>query len=254
MGLEFDLDWVDDDVVPERIYPDTAFIFARMAGATMEMVAPGPGETILDLGCGRAVDALEMARLGSRAIGLDPSGTMLHEARDYVGDGNVSLVRGIGESLPFRQHSLDKVVCKGALDHFPDPERTMGDIALTLKPGGAVIIAIANFESLSCRLGKAWHPIISRLTRRSDERPPWEIPPDHTVKFDYPTLVALMERHFHIERTVGVSLLWTAPYWGRILELMPRRVQRRVLSLLDGIGRRRPSMSDVIIVRCTPKT
>jgi 2-polyprenyl-3-methyl-5-hydroxy-6-metoxy-1,4-benzoquinol methylase len=44
--------------------------------------------------------------------------------------------------------SIDKVVCKGALDHFADPDKALQQIATAIKPGGSAVIAIANFESL----------------------------------------------------------------------------------------------------------
>lgn len=253
MDMKIDLEWGDEGVVPEKIYPDTHFIFTRMGQVTWGMVAPQKGERVLDIGCGRAVDALELAKRGGRAIGLEPSGTMITEAKSYIGNGDVDLVRGIGEALPFKRHSLDKIMCKGALDHFADPLRTVEEMSQVLKPKGETIIAIANFESLSCRLGRAWHPIMSRLKKQKDERPPWEPPPDHTFRFDYPLLRELVEHHFDVEKTVGVSLLWTAPYWGKILSILPRGVSTIILAFLDRIARRFPSLSDVIVLKLIPK-
>ncbi|MFQ5987573.1 MAG: methyltransferase domain-containing protein [Dehalococcoidia bacterium] len=253
MQGKVDLDWDDAGVFPERVYPDTTFIFTRMAEATWEMVAPSQGGRVLDIGCGRAVDALELARRGGKAVGLDPSGKMIREAKGYISDGEVALVRGIGEALPFKRHSLDKVMCKGALDHFLDPAMTMEEMSQVLKPEGEAIIAIANFESLSCRLGRLWYPIAKRFNRARDERPPWEIPPDHTCKFDYRLLRRLADRHFQVKETIGISLLWTAPYWGKTLALLPRGVSATILALLDRIARRFPSLSDVIVIKGTPK-
>lgn len=248
-----DLEWGDEGVVPEKIYPDTNFIFTRMGEVTWWMVAPQKGERVLDIGCGRAVDALELTKQGGRAIGLDPSAKMLREAKSYIGNDEVDLVRGIGEALPFKRHSLDKIMCKGALDHFADPLRTMEQMSQVLKPKGVTIIAIANFESLSCRLGRAWYPIMKRFKREKDERPPWEPPLDHTYRFDYPLLRELVEHHFDVEKTLGVSLLWTAPYWGKILSILPRRVSAIILALLDRTARRFPSLSDAIVVKLIPK-
>lgn len=252
MERAVDLDWGDEGVVPERIYPDTSFIFTRMGEVTWGMVAPQKGERVLDIGCGRAVDALELAKRGGKAVGLDPSGKMIREAKSYIGDGEVDLVRAIGEALPFKRQSLDKIMCKGALDHFVDPAKTMEEMSQALKPGGRAIIAIANFESLSCRLGRNWFPIVKRLYRVQGNRHPWEPPPDHTYRFDYPILRELVGHHFDVDETVGVSLLWTAPYWGKLLSMLPRWVAATILALLDWLARRFPSLSDVIIVKLIP--
>jgi hypothetical protein len=50
-----------------------------------------------------------------------------------------------------------------------------------------------------------------------------------------------------------MSLLWTAPYWGKILSLMPKWASNGILKTLDGIASRLPSLADVIIVKVTPK-
>lgn len=248
-----DLEWDDDEVIPEKVYPDTDFVFPKMAEVTLDMVALYGGERVLDIGCGRAIDALQLAKRGGNAIGLDPSSKMIREAKIYIGDGNVDLVRGIGEALPFKRRSLDKIICKGALDHFADPPKTLEEMSQVLKLKGEAVIAIANFESLSCRLGRSWYPILKKFRRVKDERPAWQPPPDHTYRFDCPLLRGLAERHFEVKKTTGVSLLWTAPYWGKLLSILPRGISMTILNFLDMIARRVPSLSDVIIIKGTPR-
>jgi len=249
-----DLEWDDSGVFSGKIYPDTAFVLTRMEEETVGMVSLARGEMVLDIGCGRAFDALRLARDGGKAIGLEPSGKMIAEARRHVGDGSVSLVRGIGEALPFKRRSIDKVMCKGSLDHFIDPEKTIEEMHRVLKPEGAAVIALANFKSLSCRLGRLWHLIWKRLPfGEKSEQPHWDIPADHTCKFDYPLLKSRVGRHFEVKETIGISLLWEAPFWGQALAFLPRRISAIILALGDRIGRRFPSMSDVIVIKCAPK-
>lgn len=257
MELKIDLEWADEGIVPEKVYPDTGFIFIRMPEAMLEMVAPNSGERVLDVGCGRAVDALNIARRGGTAIGLEPSAKMIDGAKDHLNknrDGEVALVRGIGEALPFKKHSLDKIMCKGALDHFADQRKTMAEMSQALKPGGEAIIAIANFDSLSCRLGKLWYFVAKRFSRQQrDKRHPWQPPPDHTFKYDYSTLQDMASRDFKVVQLRGLSLLWTAPYWGKALAMLPRWGSAAILTLLDRIARLLPWLSDVIIVKLTPR-
>ncbi len=253
--LKVDLNWDDEEVVTGVHYLDTLFLFTRMTQGTQAMVAPQKGEWILDVGCGKAADALQLAQSGGKVIGLDPSRKMLNEAKDYLTncDSAVTLVRGIGEALPFKKHCLDKVVCKGALDHFPDPQRSIEEMAHVLKPEGKAIIAIANFESLSCRLGRAWHCMIKKFIKGDHPRTPWEIPLDHTYKFDYPIITRMVGLHFEIKEIFPISLLWTAPYWGKIISIPPRKISDIILLFLDKIARRVPPLSDVIIIKGTPK-
>jgi len=259
-----DLDWGDEGVVPPVIHPDTMFIFTEMAKVILDMLQPGDGELVVDVGCGRGVDVMEMAMRGMKAVGLDPSSRMVAGARQYLdskaeslpSDNNsgAAVVRGLGEALPFRERSLDKIICKGSLDHFADMERTMYDMSRSLKPGGIAIIAVANFSSLACRLGRWWFPIIRRLRHADGERHPWQPPDDHNYEFNRPFLKETVKNDFEIKKIRGLSLLWTAPYWGKILSLMPCWGSTAVLRLCDRGARLFPSLSDVLIIKLTPKS
>jgi SAM-dependent methyltransferase len=232
-----DLDWSDGDLLPPVVYPDTVFLFTRMTEATLEMLAGSGQQRVLDVGCGSAVDCSELERGGCWVVGLDPSETMLKKAQVCLEDrdSQVLLVRAIGEQLPFRNHSFDRVMCKGALDHLYDPVKTIAEMARVLKPSGKVVISIANFASLSCRLVKR------------------EIPADHNYRFDYPVLKAMMKDYFEVEECMGVSLLWGSPLWGRLLAKSPARIHMATLKFLDRIARRLPALSDVIVLRCCSK-
>ena len=81
MHTKVDLEWDDAGAVPQRLYPDTAFVFSRMERETLGMVCLSQEDTVLDIGCGRALDLLRLAREGGKAIGLEPSRKMIAEAR-----------------------------------------------------------------------------------------------------------------------------------------------------------------------------
>jgi SAM-dependent methyltransferase len=252
---KIDLEWSDDGVVPDVVYPNLEFLFRQMLHLTLEEVQAKPGESILDVGCGKAVDGAQLWEKGARVIGLEPSHVMLARARQYLRENNaeVALAQGIGETLPFKAHTFDKVLCKGALDHFVSPGRTMEEIARVLKPDGEIIVSIANFDSLGFRLGKILYPITRfRRPSPSGERKLWELPPDHTYKFDYPVLSGLMKQHFEIKKAKGISLLFGVPLLGSILARLPASVSYALLRALDRLARPLPALADVILMRCTP--
>jgi ubiquinone/menaquinone biosynthesis C-methylase UbiE len=252
---EVDLEWDDDDVVPDVVYPNLDFLFQQMLHMTLKEVAPGQGELILDVGCGRAIDGARLCERGARAVGVEPSRVMLIRAREYLTDNSASVVlaQGIGESLPFKSHSFDKVMCKGALDHFLFPGQTMEEIARVLKPDGKMIVSIANFNSLGFRMAKRLYPVTKLFSPSlAKERKPWEIPLDHTYKFDYPLLESLVKQHFEVKKTKGISLFFGLPLWGSLLSRLPRSVSYTLLKTLDKLARPFPSLADVILIRCTP--
>jgi ubiquinone/menaquinone biosynthesis C-methylase UbiE len=252
---KIDLEWNDDDVVPPVVYPNLEFLFQQMVHLTLEEVNPGPGELILDVGCGKAIDGARLLEKGAKVIGLEPSRVMIARAKEFLSESNsqIVLAQGIGEDLPFKSHSFGKVMCKGALDHFFSPSKTMEEIARVLEPGGEMIISIANFDSLGFRLGKKLYPVTKLLSPSLDkERKPWEPPPDHTYKFDFAFLTSLVKQRFEIRKAKGISLLFGLPLWGSFLSKFPHRVSFTILKLLDRLARPFPSLADIILMKCTP--
>jgi ubiquinone/menaquinone biosynthesis C-methylase UbiE len=252
---EVDLEWNDDDVVPAVVYPNLDFLFQQMLHSTLKEVAAGHGELILDVGCGRAIDGARLSRRGANVVGLEPSQIMLLRAREYLSENNahVLLAQGIGENLPFKSHSFDKVMCKGALDHFLSPGKTMEEIGRVLKPDGEMIVSIANFDSLGFRWGKRLYPVTKFLSPSlAREKKPWELPIDHKHKFDYPILASLVKQHFEIKSTKGISLFFGLPLWGSFLSKLPHAVSYALLKILDKLARPFPSLADVILMKCAP--
>ncbi len=251
-----DLNWDDNEVLPDKLRPDVEFLFGRMSSATLEMVDPHPGERILDVGCGRAIDIVNMSASGAELIGVEPSFTMLTHARETLKlDGyNTAVLQGIGESIPVVPGSIDKVLCKGALDHFADPDRALSEIARAIKPEGRVVIAIANFESLGFKVGKLIFGLRKLLGIKNPyKRLPWELPPDHTYKFDFRTLITMANRHMKVDKVTGVSMLCCTPGWGDMLAALPVKMTGCVVRLLDRLSRLFPMLSDVIVIRCVPR-
>ncbi len=254
---KLDTKWDDSEIILSKMTPDTEFLFDRMTRATIEAVGAKPGEEIMDLACGRAMDASQLALAGARVFGLDPSDKMLGKALEGIGKGKthpVILIRSIAEKIPFPDNCFDKLVCKGAIDHFADLDASLQEAARVLKPGGQLIISVANFESLSCRIGRNYDRAYQKLKgRKRSEHPSWMPPDDHNFKFDRGFLARKLEPDFETELVRGLSLLWCAPYWGASLGKMPRKWSGIILKILDLIAALFPSLSDVLVVRARVK-
>jgi len=249
-----DTAWTDEEIISAEMTPDTDFVFERMTAETLAAVDARPGEAVLDVACGRAVDALALAKSGARTVGIEASGHMIEKALEFAGpNGGVTLLRSLAESLPFPDSTFDKVVCKGAMDHFVDIEKSMEEMARVAKPGGRVVIAVANFESLTCRMGKAVWAVRGGLFNSRPERAFWEPPDDHNFKFDLEVLTELMAPHCTIESIRGISLMWGYPGWGGTLSRMSPRNAGLVLKALDAAAREFPALSDVLVARGQPR-
>ena len=255
---KIDTSWDDQEIVLSKMTPDTKFLFDRMTQATIDAVQAGPGEEILELACGRAVDAFQLALKGACVFGLDPSDKMLKKALEWVEPGKnhpVILLRSLAESLPFPDQSFDKLVCKGSIDHFADIDASLKEMQRVLKPDGNLIISVANFESLSCKLARAYDWFYEKLKKRKrTEHPSWLPPDDHNFKFDYKFLIQKLKPLFEINSIQGLSLLWCFPYWGATLEKLKPDTAQKILKALDKIANLVPSLSDVLVVSARRKS
>jgi len=222
-------------------YPDGHFLFQRLEEALVGEAAVIGGRT-LDVACGAGKLASLLAERGSEACGIDPSAEMLGLKAFVLPNSGAALVRGVAERLPFTDASFDSIVCQGALDHFVDPKSFMRDAARVLRPGGRAVIALANYSSLSCRIGR-WR----QRGAANGERPYWQPPHDHRHTGSLPFVRGLGVAGLRLERCYGLSLLWLVPGWGPRLDKLPQRLQRTLLGALDVVANRLPAQADVIV-------
>ena len=248
----FDLDYSIHDFVADP-HPDSQYLYRRIEELMIKEGTLAGGRT-LDVACGVGKIAMEIGKRDTRAFGLEPSSEMLDVSRYLFPKTDVVLVRGVAEALPFADGSFDRVICQGALDHFVAPDDFMREAARILAPDGRVIIALANYESLSCRMGRGFRALVKLLLRRKiyHYRPYFEIPEDHFHKGDLPFVRKLGGQELQLDRCYGVSLLWLFRFWGerswgRLLARWPRPLASSALVLLDGAAYRTPLLADMII-------
>lgn len=128
--------------------PETLVWFGLDAPAFDDAVA-------MDLGCGpRGV--LAGFRHGNK-IFVD---SLLHEYRKLglvQPETGAGYVTGEGERLPFKNASVNLVLCTNALDHMQRPVQVVEDIHRVLKPGGQLFVQVFYFERLLLGPGSG-HP------------------------------------------------------------------------------------------------
>lgn len=106
----------------------------------------GPGDRVLDAGCGTGYFTRVMARAvgpGGTALGIDPSPRALARARRVTRSANCSFAEGTAERLDAPDGSFNVVVTSLMIHHLPEElrPRAMAEMFRVLRPGGRILVA-----------------------------------------------------------------------------------------------------------------
>jgi demethylmenaquinone methyltransferase/2-methoxy-6-polyprenyl-1,4-benzoquinol methylase len=99
------------------------------------MVAPRAGEVIVDLAGGTGDVAALLAAKDRTVVVCDPSLAMMSAGRQRH-DRGIAWLAGVGESLPFRDASIDALTISFGIRNATDVRAALADIRRVLKPGG----------------------------------------------------------------------------------------------------------------------
>jgi SAM-dependent methyltransferase len=119
--------------------------FARRPHSPLAWLEPlEPDMIVLDVACGAAHVAEQAAPRVRQVVGIDLTPALLEVGAERLreaGITNVLLQEGNATELPFLDASFDLVACRGALHHFPHPERPIAEMARVCKPDGRVVVS-----------------------------------------------------------------------------------------------------------------
>jgi SAM-dependent methyltransferase len=119
-----------------------------------------PSLHVLDVGCGQGTQAIGLARLGHRVVGLDLSERLLDAARAAAGaqPGEVRdrLDFGVGDLLALSNDHVrkyDLVCCHGVAMYLPSLDETVSALAAACRPGGLISLVTRNRAGIAMRAG-----------------------------------------------------------------------------------------------------
>ncbi|UOE22230.1 class I SAM-dependent methyltransferase [Thermobifida halotolerans] len=129
----------------------------------------GPGNRVLDLGCGGGRHAFEAYRRGADVVAFDQnendlaSVSAMFAAMRAEGEAPASAtaetVRGDALAMPFEDGSFDRVIAAEIMEHIPHDTAAMAELHRVLTPGGIAVVTVPSWlpERVCWALSEEYH-------------------------------------------------------------------------------------------------
>src|SRR5215471_14427654 len=152
--------------------------YQAMFRTLIDVIAPRPGETILEIGCGAGSLVRQLAdRLGraNPITAADVNPFLLREAAFLAEaeglSGAIDFTEGNAEALPFEAESFD---CAYSVTVFEecDADRAIAETMRVLRPGGRVGLAVRALD-----MPQWWNLTLPEAILRKVEEPPHSVAP-----------------------------------------------------------------------------
>jgi SAM-dependent methyltransferase len=171
--------------LPEADGPIPAYEHAHryaLAASVLE------GRRVLDLACGAGYGARILRAAGAEVVALDLDGVCARAAGPPA-------LRGRAERLPFRDASLDAVVCFEAIEHVSEPARVLDEILRVLTRSGVALLSTPDRDVYTERAGNR--------------------NPHHVAELDRGEFAALLRERFPHFELYGQSV-WAGSWLARL--------------------------------------
>jgi trans-aconitate methyltransferase len=151
-------------------YARHARFVSDLGSPVVELLAPRPGERILDLGCGDGALTKKLVDLGCEVVAVDSSAPQIEAARKLGLNAQVI----DAETLPFSDE-FDAVFSNAVLHWITNADPMIAAVYRSLKPGGRFV---AECGGAGC-VQKIRTALVEALERRGidgEARVPWYFP------------------------------------------------------------------------------
>ncbi len=96
------------------------------------------------------------AEQGARVYGIDISEAISQQARGAFDGHPVGVAQADVRMVPFTDNSFDAIYSMGTIEHFPESQDAVHELARVLKPGGRLILGVPNLHDPFLRPLLVW--------------------------------------------------------------------------------------------------
>lgn len=151
-------------------YARNARFVSDLGAPVVELLAPRPGERILDLGCGDGALTRRLVDLGCEVVAIDSSPEQVEAAKALGLDARVVSA----DAMPFDE-MFDAVFSNAVLHWIPDADPMIAAVHRALRPGGRFVAECGGYGCVD----KVRTALVRALNRRGidgNARVPWYFP------------------------------------------------------------------------------
>jgi trans-aconitate methyltransferase len=151
-------------------YARNARFVSDLGSPVLEMLAPRPGERVLDLGCGDGVLTKKLADMGCEVVAVDSSVPQIEAARKLGLNAHAISA----EELLFNEE-FDAVFSNAVLHWIKRADLMIAGVYRSLKPGGRFVAECGGYGCVH----KIRTALVQALDRRGldgEGRVPWHFP------------------------------------------------------------------------------
>ncbi|EIL94828.1 bifunctional 2-polyprenyl-6-hydroxyphenol methylase/3-demethylubiquinol 3-O-methyltransferase UbiG [Rhodanobacter spathiphylli] len=169
---------------------------------------------VADVGCGGGLLSEALARAGARVTGIDLGSKVIDVARLHLYESKLSVdyrVQSSAELAAVEAGSFDVVCCMELIEHVPDPEALVSDLAAMLKPGARLFMSTINRTPAAFGAAIIGAEYVMRMLPRGTH---------HYAQFLKPSELGRLLRHAGLELEdvsgLGYNPLTRKAWLGRI--------------------------------------
>jgi len=141
----------------------------QFGASLVDLLAPQPGERILDVGCGTGHLTAEINGRGAEVVGIDSSPDMLGQARQNY----PALTFALADAITFRSpEKFDAVFSNAVLHWVKDAEGAVRSFAEALRSGGRFVAEFGGKGNIAV-IRAALRQVLGEAV---EERCPWTFP------------------------------------------------------------------------------